>query len=405
MTGVTVVTGVPPALIAFRDEASATWKTPTSTSTGTFALDVTGPYRVVVACEGSSTRRTFIVQYARTLDDERTLQHPCQLPATRPLHVRGQMLQSGEVFLGFTGRGQTAAPWSFDLAAAAGTYDFLALFGDLSHSFDQIAIRRDVAITGDLDLGAIDAAQEHAQAMVATQFTATNLAADESLMSTVLLHAGNTRAALATFVQPESAWQVGLVPFAALRATDTQDVELFASSSTSDPDQLRDRNLTRRAREGGSTSITLMDPPGQTTFESTADRLVATWASLPLADEIDVSRISFSTDFSQFASHDLLISRAFLAATGITSATLDVSDVPGFRPEWRHDPTFDQMFGLTAFRGTLPDDAAVAEVTQPVPAPAPGVAPRQVDAQRARATIDAHRDEVQRLRGGPSAQR
>ena len=396
---VTVVTGVSPALIAYRQEGDSAWKTPASPSTGTFELEVAGPYRVVVVCQASHS--TFVVQYARTLDDERTLEHPCEHTGTFPLHVRGQMLQSGEVFFGGAGRGQSVAPWSFDLPASAGTFDFLAFFGTLGRGFDEIAIRRDVAIAADLDLGTIDVAQEHTQALVPTRYTATNLAADESLSSSVSLQSGNTFVFTDVFTHPEPAWQVNLVPQAALRATDTQYVQLVASSSsTGDPVQQRMRSITRRARDDGSTSVTLMEPVGQTTFVATADRLVATWASLPACDEIDVSRVSFSSDFSQFVSHDLLLSHAFLAGAG-TTTTLDLSDVPGFRPEWRHDPALDQVFGLDAFLGTFPEDA-MAEVRQDLAAPAEAAsfAPRRADAQRA--MLETHRTEVQRMRSRPA---
>lgn len=45
---VTIVTGGPPALIVYREEAATEWRTPASPSAGRFEIDVAGPYRVIV---------------------------------------------------------------------------------------------------------------------------------------------------------------------------------------------------------------------------------------------------------------------------------------------------------------------------------------------------------------------
>ncbi|HEX3762926.1 MAG TPA: hypothetical protein VHW23_29725 [Kofleriaceae bacterium] len=372
-----------PALIAYREEASTEWKTPLSPGAGRFEIDVAGPYRVLLVCTGASGD-VFAVQFAQTLDDDRTIEQTCGSSEPPPYHVRGQVLQSGDVSFGAFGRGESAPPWSFDLPARAGTFDFVAFSGDFSTGFDHVEIRRDIAITGDLELGTIDATQDPTEALIPTQFTASNLAPGEFLSSFLLLQSGNTSAILQRFVHPDAAWQVNLVPAAALRATDTQGVQLSASSSSDDLTQQRRRSITRRIRDGGSTSVTLMDLLGPTTFAATADRLAASWASLSESDAIGLSRTSFSDDFSRFVEHDLVLSPAFLAATGASVATLDFTDVPGFRPEWRHDPTLNQGFDLTAFRGTLPDDMIFSDVSETHPAPTPpgSEAPRAARAAR-----------------------
>src|SRR5262245_9308013 len=43
---VTVRTGEPPALIAFRDETSTVWTIPAAIERGVYGVDATGPYRV-----------------------------------------------------------------------------------------------------------------------------------------------------------------------------------------------------------------------------------------------------------------------------------------------------------------------------------------------------------------------
>jgi hypothetical protein len=218
----------------------------------------------------------------------------------------------------------------------------------------------------------------------------------------VALQSGNTFASTGTANQPEHAWQVELVPGTALRSTDTQDVHLLAGASLSEqPQQQSQRAVIRRIRDGGSTLVTLMDPIGPTTFESTADRLVATWTSLPECDAIDISRDNFSTD-SPTVGQEFRLSHAFMASTGAsaTTVTLDFTDVPGFRPEWRHDPTLDQDFEVLAVRGTLPDDHTYSAVFEFTPAPPPlgaGTAPRRIDPPRAMAQLDAHRTRLERL--------
>jgi hypothetical protein len=391
-TAITVVTNQPPALIAYREEATADWKTPTRPGADRYELEVAGPYRVIVVCEDSGL--VVVVQLARTLDDEHSIELTCREPPGPRFFVHGQMLQPGMVTFELSGLVHSTAPWSFVTFTAAGTFDLVAFSGDESTGFDHFEIRRDITVTADQDLGTIDVAQVPAQALIPTRFTATNLAASESSVAYVELVSGNTHAAALTTTQPEHAWQVGLVPGAALRSTDIQAVHLAARASLSgqpmsgQPMQQSTREIIRRIRDGGSTLVTLMDAIGPTRFESTADRLVATWASLPECDRIAVSRQSFSS--SHFVVQSFRISHAFIASTGTgaTSVALDFTDVPGFRPEWRHDPTLEQEFAVWASRGTSPDDYTSSEVAELVPAPSPigaGTAPRGIDAQRAMA--------------------
>jgi hypothetical protein len=393
---ITIETGELPALIVYREEATPDWKTPASPSTGRYEFEVAGPYRVTVVCAGPD-RDVGVVQFARTPDDERSIEYLCGDPPASPFHVRGQMLQPGIVNFGATDLRRSTAPWSFELPTTAGTFDLVALSGDTSTGFDHFEIRRDITVTADRDLGTIDVAQLPAQATVPTRFTASNLAANEQTVAHVALYSGSTYAFTGAANQPEHAWQVELVPGTALRSTDTQDVHLLAGASLSEqPQQQSQREVIRRIREGGSTLVTLMDPLGPTTFESTADRLVATWTSLPECDAIDVSRDNFSTD-SPTVSQEFRLSHAFMASTGAsaTTATLDFTDVPGFRPEWRHDPTLDQDFEVLAVRGTLPDDHTFSNVFEFIPAPPPlgaGTAPRRIDPQRAMAQLNAHRN-------------
>jgi hypothetical protein len=386
---VKVVTGAPPVLIAFREEASAGWKTPVRGDDGAYAFEVSGPYRVVVVCRDTGDA---VGGYARTPADALVIDHPCG-SRDFPLRVRGQMLESGSVFFGGSGRGQSRAPWTFELKAAAGTYDFIAAFGSLTTGADRIAIRRDVAITGDLDLGTIDAAHEDTHAMVATRFTASNLDPDEVLMSTTFWQMGNTNAIKLLFNHPDQAWQIPLVPGDVLRTSDRQFVELSADLSPSDSPQQRFRSVVRDVRAGEPMEVTMPAPLGATTFETTDDRLTASSASLPAYDGLDLWRESFSSDFSRFVTHDFWISRSFVEATGATSSVLDFSDVPGFRPAWRHDPALEQQVGLYAFHGPDDGDQEVSGLFLDIPAPVtdPGGGLQRAATGRAAAPADSSR--------------
>jgi hypothetical protein len=377
-------------LIAYREEGAPDWRTPSGPSTGRYEFEVAGPYRVIVVCDDS--RQVAVAQLARTVDDAPSIELPCGDPPVNSFLVRGRMLQPGTVSFDLTGVDNSTAPWSFDLFTTGGTFDLVAFSGDASTGFDHFEIRRDITITADQDLGTIDVAQVPAQALVPTRFTATNLAASESPLAYVVLQSGNTHAAAIPTTQPEHAWQLGLVPSAALRSTDTQDVYLAAGAPLSEqPMQRETRQFIRRVRDGGSTLVTLMDAIGPTRFESTADRLVATWTSLPEYDQLVVGRSSISS--SRSVAQRVGLSHAFVASTGTgaRSVALDFTDVPGFRPEWRHDPTLDQQFVVLTSRGTLPDDYTSSEVDESVRAPSPlgvGNAPRG---------IHAHQNPLQRL--------
>ena len=402
---IAIRTGEAPALIAYRDEASATWKVPAATAPGAFDFEVAGPYRVVIAC-ADSDGFTAVTQFAQTPADERSIDYPCAL-ATFPFHVRGEMLQEGEVFLGSFGRGKSPAPWTFDLPAAAGTFDLAAFFGSLTTGVDQVVIRRDLNVTGDMDLGTIDIAQEHPQAMVPIELTAPNLDPTEELEALLRGEVGHTRVSLFSFDHPALAWRLRRLPDSVLRPTDRQTVNLMASAPISgEPARRRSRMINHPLRAGGATSLMLMEPLASVAFETTTDRLVVDWTSLPVFDELAVTRESFADDFSRFVIHDLLVTRNFADAVGIASAALDLTDVPGFKPEWRHDPALEQALFFSVSARTSADDVVSSSVSEDLAPPPPAgqiVARRPVDAQRALELAGQHRLLARRIRPAASS--
>lgn len=395
---ITIRTGEPPALIAFRNEASTQWTIPSATQPGEFVIEVTGPCRVVVACE-DRTRSAVVTQFMQTPADDRLIDYPCVSSTSFPFHVTGEMRQEGEVFLGGFGVGESPAPWRFDLSARAGTFDFVALFGSLDAGFDQFAIRRDLVITGDLDLGTIDAAQEHAQPVVAARFTATNLDPAEELSATLRVDFGNTPVTADSFGQPADAWELNLLPDSALRPTDSQRADLLASVVVpGEPERVRYRSIGHKVGASNPTSFTLMEPLTSVALEPTRDRLVATWGSLPSFDDIYISRWSFSDDFSRLLFHDAFLSRSFSDAVGVASTALDFTDVPGLRAEWRHDPALQQLVWFEATARTSAGDSMASGVTEDL-APSPvarSVAAPRIDTQRAFSLAQRHRDLARR---------
>jgi hypothetical protein len=352
------------ALIAFRDEVSADWKLPAPTSPGVFDIELTGPYRIVIVCENPDNFIE-VVEYARTPADERTIDYPCVSEGNYPFTVSGEMLQEGKVFLGLFGIGRAPAPWEFDVPAAAETFDFVALFGSLTTGFEQVAIRRDLVVSGDVSLGTIDEAQEHAQPLIPTEFTAPNLDPAEIKDGFLLVRARNTVVSVFAPIESAPGWNVRLLPDSVLRPTDRQWVVLSAFTLPSSPSgQQRSRGMTLQVHAGGPTSFPLMDPAGPVTFETTTNRFAATWTSLPSYDELELLRESFSSDSPDFVYHDVVLSRAFVEAVGIATAAVDFTDIPGFKPAWQHDPTHEQTVLFTASAGLYMDASRYASVSE-----------------------------------------
>jgi hypothetical protein len=384
---VMIQTGQPPALVAFRDEASTEWQTLDISGTSTFEVAATGPYRVVVACESvGDWPELWITQYARTPADEPRIEHDCT-SIRGPFVARGQMVQPGDVSLGNFGFAGTASNWSFEIPAAAGSFDLVTLFGNATIGFDRIGIRRDVQVAGNMQLGSIDLAKESTQALVATPFTAPNLQPDESLSAATLLFAGNTIALLhRTFPQNRSEWTTKLAPDTMLRATDRQNVRIYALEASSGAvGQSRSRGVSRDVHVGDPTSIALPEPLGPVTFVATTNRLAATWSTVPEHDDLWLERTSFLDGSRNF--QEITLSRAFVDATGATSVTLDFSDVPGFKREWRHEPTLTQSYSFTASRGATLYDRVYARVSESTNRTADAMGPSFTGTPWARAAI------------------
>jgi hypothetical protein len=366
---ITIRTGELPALIAARDEVSAEWTIPATTAAGTFEIEVTGPYRVVVACKGvDGAPSATLYLYAQTPDDAHLIEHTCVQSVSFPFHVRGRVPQEGMVSFGGYGHGSSGGPWSFDLPAAAGVFDLVALFGSFTTGFDRVTIRRDITVSGDLDLGTISTGSAHS--LIPTRFTASNLDPNEMLRASSSIDSGHTLAVSTIPNQPEHAWEVRLAPEVALRSTDTQRATFVAEvPPSSETAQQRQRLIDQTVRPGGPTSLTLMEPLLSIQLEVFGDRLRAAWTDLPEYDGLGLLRDSFPTNSTRSVTTWGVFSRSFIDAVGVTSLELDFSDVPGFNSTWKHDPTFRQIVAFHVMRHTSPDAIAQSGVFMHVPVP------------------------------------
>jgi len=359
---ITVTTGLPPALIAFRDDLSADWiGLPVQRAT-TFDITTHGAYQVVVACSaGEQDPNVSIVLYGRTPDDDPTIESLCTTAI--PFDVQGTMLQAGEVALGNASAGASFANWSFDLPARPGIFDLVLLSRTSAGVPSGIAFRRNMAIVNDKDLGAIDLTAEASQPLVPVSFTIANLQAGETASATAFLLAGNTRVLVNSLGGPPPGLTAQLAPDTALHPTDSQHVTLSASIADAAASLTRSRALGRDVRLGDPTSWTLPDPIGPVRFEPTADRLTATWSTLPDHDEIELLRESLRFEPTEIRVHEMLLSRSFLEATGATSATLDFHAIPGFKSQWQQDLAATQFREFSAIRHVSATETASATVS------------------------------------------
>lgn len=361
-TAITVETDEPPALVAFREDGSTAWRTAPVDAKHTFSFEATGPYHVVVACENREGL-VHVAQYARTLDDAAALSHSCD-SADDPFMVRGTVVQSGEVGLGNSSMAGEGPDWPFELPAGAGAVELVM------RSSHEIAIRRDLQVAADMQLGSIDLAQVGLAALVPTTFTAANAGAAEIRSSLVLLDTGAT----VTFLSLGAGWSRDLAPESVLRPGDEQLVLLSASEppSAATP-QRRSRSTTRALRVGGPTEIALPAPLSGVQLESTAEKLSATWGELPTHDAVVISRNAYAAAGPESWAHELSLSRSFLEATGASSATLDFSGVPGFKAAWRPAAGLEETRRITALRGAVDgerEQSSVSEIVGPEVEPA-----------------------------------
>lgn len=346
----TIETTRAPALVAFREETSATWQALPVDGKTSFEVRPTGPYRVVVVCE--STRTVSAVQYARVPADGARLSHPCGAGAARPFFVRGEVEEPGMAWFEGGGFGTAVAPWKFELAAAAGPGDFALAFGDFAAP-QRLLLQRGLMVAADVDLGVIAAGR--GEPLVPVSFTPTNeIAADETMVQQSLLYTGDQPIFLYDgFNSVTSGWDTGIAPADLLRPSDHQTVTLYADvAGTGDFNHSSYRSVGLDYHAGDPTRVTLPAALAPITFEGAADRVTTTLPALPAATEVSLWVFAFSDDFKRFWSQETRLSPAFVEAVHPTTVAHDLGEVPGFQPAWHVDPALAGSRGLDAYRSS-----------------------------------------------------
>lgn len=336
------VTGQP-ALVAYRDDASPTWQTPSVDGVRSFAATVHGPYRVVVVC--ADEQSVAASQYARTPADGAVLRHLCGT-ADFPLAVRGRATEPVQLTLGLVGYQLAQAPADFALPAVAGTYDLGMLFGPLDAP-DRLAVRRDLDVTADVTLAPIDARSAGAEALVPMTFTASNGLPDEELTQRTQLHTAHAAITLReTHGAPNDGWDTALVAAAALQPTDHQTIALTATRQLP-AHRTTSRTLAREVHAGDSAEVKLPEPAPAIAFDMTASRLGAPLAQLPAHSDVAIWQLNLTAGDASWL-HETRLSASFLDATHADTAVVDFSAVPGFQPGWRLQPGLDMVRALDA---------------------------------------------------------
>jgi hypothetical protein len=219
--------------------------------------------------------------------------------------------------------------WTFDLKVRAGRHDFVAI------SEDHALVRRDIAVAGDVALGALDLLGE-GQALVPTPLTVANPIAGE-----------DTFVGLGLFTDTTSAEQLAVRRLAETKVLPDSLAAGDQRLNVTSFDNGYARTVIVPYRVGDPTSFTLPDNITGAKFTA-ADDLTAQWSTLPAFEELFVD-VTQESDGNGGVRHQLAISPAFAATT--TQVTLDTA-IPGFDPAWRIDLAAEHFRFLTAVTGT-----------------------------------------------------
>ncbi len=318
-TPITISTVREPMAIAIRDGLDGAWQVPTATATGSYKLDVTGPYMVSVVCSAGDGFLVRTRQIARTPEDGRELDLECAEIPKITADVKGKVVQPGAITLGGGTAFSDTPDWDLQIGSEAGTFDLIGV------SEDRIMVRRDVAISGTVDLGAIDIDQQ-GMALAPVALTVSNGASGEEIEAQVAISTPTTESALVHLGSPASA---KIAPDGILSAEVRQSVTIVGWQEDAS------RMIRRDFRADNATAFALPEPLAPISFDTAGGKLVATWTRLPEHDKVIVSVAGELAD-GKAREHELELSQHFIAATGATSATLD-TELPGYLPAWRPD--------------------------------------------------------------------
>lgn len=333
---ISISTARAPEAIAYRDGLDGAWRTPTPSATGEYALDVAGPYMVTVVCSVSGGALVTTRQIARTPEDGRALALECAEPPAATSEVKATVAQAGAVAIGAARAASEVPGWALDVHVPAGTFDLIGV------SADKITLRRDVAVSGTVDLGPLDLDAAGA-ALAPAALSAANAAAGEEVHAEVAVITPRTSAGVVYAGDPAGA---RVAPTSILTGDARQSVTLTAAKD--DATRGATRLVRRDFRAGDAAAFTLPEPLGAVTLAAAGGKLAATWTALPANDRVILS-LTGSQAAGQAREHTLELSQSFLAATGATGAALE-ADLPGYQAAWRLDLTREHRSSLSAVR-------------------------------------------------------
>ncbi len=316
-TAITITTDIAPGLVAFREGATGPWQAATMKSATTFEANVHGPYVLAVQCADVNTvvqQTTYsTLELAQTPDDPHDVTLTCGVTyRTMFWNVTGQMVQAGKVYSEIFPDMSTTPNWSYAFFTDPGTWDLMAI------TATDIAFRRALDIHADLVVApAIDMTQEGTP-LVATAFSVTNAAANESLFADVDIN-NATMSYAQVYGGPLATAMVA--PDSVLTAGDQQSASMQATVG------INTRALRRPFHAGDNAEYTL-PPQSDLALSFQSGQLVATWTTLlPDFDLFDVYASAFTTMTN--TNFDLEMTPAFEAATHATQLVLD-TNIPGY---------------------------------------------------------------------------
>jgi hypothetical protein len=330
-----------PALLLYREAAETTWQPVTMTTPTRFEFHPRGPYLLTMVCKISSARGTFpeyffVQQIGRTPEDPRELPTWCWTEGPHLVSVDFIANQKvNRVMLGAAiGQYEPAYPYSnYSFQLPAGTFDLLAISQPTSSNFsDRIMIRRDLQITGPGKLpNRIDFSAE-AKSTVESYLTHVNPEPTEKLFYIevkIETPHGQIWVFRSSYNPP---YRAMLAPNSVLEPSDVQTLMVVTKSGEAL------RGIRRRLREGDSTAFTLPEFFNGFMLSTVDGKPVTTWTPLPDHTQLYNWLTGYSANFEAGLSYQIIYSRSFEEAVGMTSITPE-TDIPGFQPAWRFDVT------------------------------------------------------------------
>lgn len=333
LTPISIHTDDGAGLVLYREGANGPWlPPPPPLKPGEYEVLVSGPYTVLVVCpNGDGSAYTALT--SQTLEDDHMVWTSC-LYQEAPHLLDGLMVTPGRVAVGGSFELSTSGTnWPFSLPAFDGTYELVA------SSADRIAIRRNLVMSGDRTIPAINLDVEGA-ALLPTPVTVTNALPDDTLTAQTYVTTTSTFAILGNRPLPAK-----LVPPGMLVSNERQDTSFRANRW--DGNAYVTRYLRRMPTGFGA------QPP--VTFSELLSGLTIG------ADANGDLRMSWSTlhsDFTYFTAIDFignyfdhLATASYVQATGSHSITLD-TQIPGYLDSWRPDLSA-YTYNISAAHGTI----------------------------------------------------